>query len=67
MGLLKNEIFFPNYPIQTNYYTDLLNFYRFNCRMLSAEELNAFYWPQLFLVSDSNLSTEVFPDLLNLS
>jgi len=35
--------------------------------MLTAEELNAYYWPQLFLVSDENLSTEQFPDLLNLS
>jgi hypothetical protein len=30
--------------------------------MLTAEELNAY-----FLVSDENLSTERFPDLLNLS
>jgi hypothetical protein len=38
--------------------------------MITAEELNAYYnkhWLQLFLVSDENLSTEQFTDLLNLS
>lgn len=34
--------------------------------MMSAEELNAYYWPQLFLVSDENLDSTQFPELMNL-
>lgn len=67
MGMMKNEIFFPQAAIQTNWYCDFLNFIRFQCRMLGAEELSAFLWPQLFCVSDESLSQDEFPALLNLN
>ena len=66
MGMMKNEIFFPQAAVQTNWYCDFLNFLRFQCRMLGAEELSAFLWPQLFLVSDETISSAEPPTLLNL-
>lgn len=67
MGLMKNEIFFPNFQINTNTYCDLINYYRYSCRMMAPEELNPFYWPQLFLVSDQDLNPSEYPPLMNLS
>ena len=34
---------------------------------MSPEEVLPFVWPNLILVSDENISTEVFPEYLNLS
>ena len=48
-------------------YSDLLNYLRYSCRYLGADELITFIWPQLFSVADAQLSADAFPDLLNLN
>ena len=66
LGTMKSAILSPPFALMQNHYLDVYAWMRFVVNLMGPEETLQFVYPQMFSVSDPQLSEDSPPPMLNL-